>query len=360
SGIGNQVTEQGVEERVLQSFNLATMSGIFPGTRTQVYQRAQVVRADDAMAARGWIQVHWYEEPRRCTVYLATPGTDATATEPLLQLTVPTLENFVPQLGSALQRVGWQLVTCGTCHFWQPAHANATAAHVTEGRCGWTAESQPIPLQLCSQSPLALRCPHWNPTTAREEQSFFPSVPAPAAGKPTTAPLRRSGESAAVRRTQWQRFTGFLRRTGRAIARTPDAHKRAAIDWESLLEERSGVGAGTEPCFVCQGRIANLGALTVATPEDDKQTFSLWRCRSCYTLYLNNWIDRWERLDNLETEESYYRIAPAEALRLLTLIYQEQGGEHPNRRHERTALRQQFLDFLVSRVPLSHQVRQGR
>ena len=124
--------------------------------------------------------------------------------------------------------------------------------------------------------------------------------------------------------------------------------------------ERSGVGAGTEPCFACQGRIANLGALAVATPEGDKQTFSIWRCRACYTYYLNDWIDRWERTDSLETEERYYRLAPAEALAILAVIDNVVHGEHPARRHERGAERAWLLAFIGARAELSHQIRQGR
>jgi hypothetical protein len=128
---------------------------------------------------------------------------------------------------------------------------------------------------------------------------------------------------------------------------------------EAFLE-RSGVGAGTEPCFVCQGRVANLGALAVETPDGDRQTFSIWRCRNCYTTYLNDWIDRWERLDSLDIEESYYRIAPYEALDLLRFINNVAGGEHPGRRRERSTQRSRLLQFIDGRPPLSHQVRQGR
>jgi hypothetical protein len=120
------------------------------------------------------------------------------------------------------------------------------------------------------------------------------------------------------------------------------------------------VGAGTEPCFACQGRIANLGALTVATDEDDKHTYSVWRCRSCFATYLNSWIDRWERLDNLETEETYFRLAPAEAVAALAVIDGVVGGEHPAGRGERTAQRTWFEAFTAGRQPLSHQVKQGR
>ena len=120
------------------------------------------------------------------------------------------------------------------------------------------------------------------------------------------------------------------------------------------------MGAGTEPCFACQGRIANLGALTVDTDEGDKHTYSVWRCRACHTTYLNSWIDRWERLDSLETEETYYRIAPAEAVEVLAVIDGVVGGEHPAGRHTRAAERAWFEAFVRERRPLSHQRKQGR
>jgi uncharacterized protein with PIN domain len=175
-------------------------------------------------------------------------------------------------------------------------------------------------------------------------------------------PMRRAAEEAEIRFSFIQRlWRRFIRRQAARQEEERQLSKRAkVIDWTAVLVERSGVGAGTEPCFACQGRIANLGALTVATAEDDKQTFSVWRCRNCYSLYLNNWVDRWERLDNLETEESYYRVAPDEAFALLTIIHGHVGGEHPGRRHERTTERQFFLDFMADRLPLSHQIRQGR
>ena len=148
---------------------------------------------------------------------------------------------------------------------------------------------------------------------------------------------------------------------GVSAAHPADAQPQAsAASWEAKVIERSGVGAGTEPCFACQGRIANLGALAVATPEGDKQTFSIWRCRACYTYYLNDWIDRWERTDSLETEERYYRLAPAEALAILAVIDNVVHGEHPARRHERGAERAWLLAFIGARAELSHQIRQGR
>ena len=120
------------------------------------------------------------------------------------------------------------------------------------------------------------------------------------------------------------------------------------------------MGAGTEPCFACQGRMANLGAIAVATPDDDKRTFSVWRCRTCGTYYLNDWTDRWERLDSLETEERTFRLAPGEALQILALIHSIDGAEHPAARHQREAPRRILETFIADRAPLSHQIRQGR
>ena len=124
------------------------------------------------------------------------------------------------------------------------------------------------------------------------------------------------------------------------------------------------MGAGTERCLACIGRIANLGALTVAAEggdkRNDKRTLSVWRCRLCHTYYLNDWVDRWERLDSLETEESYYRIAPGEALELLALFRQTSGSEHPKERHSRGAQRAQVDAFLVGRLRLLHQIKLGR
>lgn len=345
----------------LHSFNLATMSGVFPGSRTQIYQRVQVLNTA-SMATAAWIQLLWHNSPRRCTVHLAAPGSNALAVAPLVEFAAPEPALFWDELSSALDNNGWQPVCCGSCHFWQADDSTVSApAEIPLGRCGWQNQAGGSPATLQRQSALALRCPQWQPR--REPATpiaLTPSNPVARTLRPAAAgPLRRSGETAAIRFWWWQRLQRTVRSYLARLMRRQTVTDQS-LDWETLLEERSGVGAGTEPCFVCQGRIANLGALTVATPEDDKQTFSVWRCRSCHTLYLNDWIDRWERLDSLETEESYYRIAPAEAVHLLQLIYQERGSEHPSRRHERSVQRQHFLDFMAGRHPVSHQVRQGR
>ena len=161
---------------------------------------------------------------------------------------------------------------------------------------------------------------------------------------------------------QWARRRLFPAAAGdgAAPAATVPPSSDPLAAWEERLMERSGVGAGTEPCFACQGRLANLGALAVASPEGDKQTYSVWRCRHCYTWYLNDWVDRWERLDSLETEESWYRLSPAEALEVLAVIDNVVHAEHPARRHERGAQRAWMVAFLHSHPLLSHQIRLGR
>ena len=177
---------------------------------------------------------------------------------------------------------------------------------------------------------LALPCLHWQPAgdraDARLRRRRRPLV--------ELAPMPKRAERESDER--WT-LAGQVRRW-LAASETPAARRRRQA-WADRVVERSGVGAGTEPCFACQGRIANLGALAVATPEGDKQTFSVWRCRQCYTYYLNDWIDRWERTDNLETEERYYRLSPAEALEVLAVIENVVHAEHPARapRTRRTA-----------------------
>ena len=75
---------------------------------------------------------------------------------------------------------------------------------------------------------------------------------------------------------------------------------------------------------------------------------------------MNDWVDRWERTDSLETEETYYRLAPREALEILAVIDGVVHAEHPARRHERGAERAWMLQFIGTRPVLSHQIKQGR
>jgi hypothetical protein len=332
----------------MQRFNLATMSGVFPGTRTQIYQRVYLRSLAEPDTPPVWAQVLWYEAPTSCAVYLQEAD-QGWATTPLVRLVEP-LDGLNGRLPAALREAGWQLESCGTCRFWLPL-ASTVPDGLPAGVCGWQpgGTTQPLPGLLATHSALALRCPHW---CVAESAPAAVSTARSGSGAVAVAPLRKVAEISESKLRFWPRLWRRIERLVHPARSTPA--------WEAQLVERSGVGAGTEHCFVCQGRIANLGALAVATAAGDEQTLSIWRCRRCHTLYFNDWIDRWVRLDNLETEERYYRIAPAEAHALLQVIYNVPGGEHPGRRHERTAEGAQLLQMVAGRVPLSHQIRQGR
>ena len=348
-----------------QLFNLDTMSGVFPGTRTMVFQRVRV-QPHAAAGPAGWARLLWYDDPAACVVELNNA--------PLLRIPDPQAEDtagFAARLRAGLAAAGYDLLACGSCAFWQPLAA-VTPDGLTLGRCKWQgtagAQASPpafarpsgqavtpalpegAPDALAMQSLLALDCPHW-----QEAQEPAAAPPGPAQAETMPPPMPKRAERESDERWTWW---GRLRRSWRE--RRPGSEPPAPARWEDKIVERSGVGAGTEPCFACQGRIANLGALAVASPEGDKQTFSVWRCRLCCTYYLNDWIDRWERTDSLETEETYYRLAPHEALAILRVIDNVVDADHPARRHERGAQRVWMQQFLAGRPALSHQIKQGR
>jgi hypothetical protein len=334
-----------------QLFNLATMSGVFPGTRTMVYQRARLaslVPADDAPATR-WARILWYTTPPTCVVELEANAATGGAAEALVRILTPEAATLNAVLAEALAAAGWRLVACGRCTHWQP-HTAHNPDDLPTGLCTWQRGAESPPPGLIAQSLLALDCDHWRAATGAPQ----PAVIDDAAPRTAIAAIRKRAEQESDER--WT-LVGQLRRWLRKPA---PQNVAPAPAWEERVIERSGVGAGTEPCFACQGRIANLGALAVATPEGDKQTFSIWRCRNCYTYYLNDWIDRWERTDSLETEERYYRLSPAEALEVLAVIDNVVHAEHPARRHERDAQRAWMLEFIEKHALLSHQIRQGR
>ena len=332
------------ERKPLQNFNLDTMSGVYPGSRTMVYQRLRLHRPvdGDIDPAAQWYQLQWYTDPDAAT--LLRLNADAPVPATTITLPDPRPANLVPRLHDALTQAELQADACYICRHWQPVET-VTEDNLPAGRCSWNDAQQKTPLALAAQSALSLACEHFQrleQPRASDKQS---------SGVAPTAPrVLKSAELDPDRLRFWPRLWHRLRHAGR----------KPNPNWADQILERSGVGAGTEPCPVCQGRLANLGALVVASPEGDKQTLSIWRCRSCFTTYFNDWIDRWERLDNLETEERYFRIAPAEAFTALSIIHATKGGDHPGRRADRRQQREQMLALVTNKQPLSHQIRQGR
>ncbi len=359
----------------LSHFNLETMSGIFPGTRPQHVRQVLI----DSLASGGeaneqldiqsttqWAQLRWYEaaakpaadgpanEPKMneiTTEDLATValfvGTAAGEWqgEPLIALSWPTAEHeggavvdgaLVDALSERLAAAGWRLHACATCAHWWPSEES--------GRCTWRAASRDddraatapdldadsLTEPLAAQALLALACTHWQPAAERG------SPPRPTPALPAVRPARRA---------LWRRLLPRL--DNRQAAHGPD--------WRTQVMERlSGPGsisAGTEPCVVCPGRSVNLGARSGESAEGDAETWSIWRCNRCHTFYANQWIDRWVRLDSLETEETVARIAPGEAFALLQqIVGPADKGEWTN----------SFRQLFASRPPLAHQIKRGR
>jgi hypothetical protein len=96
------------------------MSGVFPGTRTMVFQRVRLGRREQkpcepAVAAASlvaeeqmqWARLLWYDEPPACVVEL--PGVALRLAEPL---DVQSGE-FGQRLSAALDGEGWQMRACG-------------------------------------------------------------------------------------------------------------------------------------------------------------------------------------------------------------------------------------------------------
>jgi hypothetical protein len=332
-----------------QLFNLETMSGVFPGTRTARFQRIRLVSKSAEVAPMRWAQLLWYDNPPACVAVLKSSETEDGSETPLMRLHEVAPREIRTGLRAALDASGYQAQICGECHHWLPL-GKINGDQLPVGRCGYRVGEHEMPAELMSltvQSALALDCPHFQYVSRPKEAAWS------SGDGEIELDLRRAAEVRKEAEAGTQTLRGRLGRLlGRKSAPEPS--------WTEELLERTGVGAGAEACFACQGRIANLGALTVASPEDDKQTYSVWRCRQCFTTYLNRWIDRWERLDSLETDETYWRVAPAEALALLELIASVRGGEHPVGRHERTRERDRFEAFVARRTPISHQVKLGR
>lgn len=318
-----------------------------------IYQRLRLHNKNED--ATQWYRLQWVEEPSAALLLPQEAYQPVTA--PTLTLSNPQAPDFARRLYDELTTAGLTADACFACRHWQPQTSHSVDGLPT-GKCQWRAEMEidaaaidakaEIPDALETQSALSLACTHF------DRANTPPASPKRDATLPTSQPrIQKSAELDPDRLAFWPRLWHRIRHHFGQGTQSNSA-------WADQIVERSGVGAGTEPCFACQGRLANLGAIAVASDEGDKQTLSVWRCRNCYTLYLNDWTDRWERLDNLETEELYYRLAPAEAYVVLAIIHETIGGEHPGGRQDRHPQRAQLLALVAKKSPLSHQVRQGR
>lgn len=336
----------------LPRFNLATMSGVHLGSRTQQFYKIHLHEKDETAddTLRWGVLFQDDKGNEALHRFIEVDGATTIQAEPFWTSTGPRADILAS---------GLSVRTCGTCTFWTaqrstacsdaPERANEAALPHRVGSCRIRRAGQAIQTAdiqgtqaaaLIYQTSLGLDCSHWQRRTDEDiNGAAEKEVPmADEEGRPKAA------------RTWWGRLIDGVRaRPGRVPAAHPPA-----------VQERSGVGAGTESCLICHGRMANLGALSVSSAEGDKQTFSLWRCRVCLTLFLNDWTDRWERLDTLDTEERYYRLSPAEASHFLQISQQVTGGSHPAGREERVPQQQQIVALLQGLKPLSHQVRQGR
>jgi hypothetical protein len=284
--------------------------------------------------------LQWYTDPDAAVLLELHANKPQNA--PVLTLADPQQSGFALRLYTELEARELEADACFACHYWQPLRLH-TDEQLPAGRCRWHNTESAVPDALSTQSSLSLACNHF------QRNDRPPSLPVGESSPGFQhARVPKAAELDPDRLPFWPRLLHRLR------------GRKTTVSWTDQIIERSGVGAGTEPCFICKGRLANLGALVVESQEGDKQTLSVWRCRICYTTYFNDWTDRWERLDNLETEEIYYRIAPAEAYTALLQIHNTQGGDHPGRRQDRSRQRTELLALVSGIEPLSHQIRQGR
>ena len=329
----------------LNLFSPKTMSGVFTGTHSPLFYRVRLGSNSEPNAPLRWYELHWRAEPPHYALYRHLPGQIDPIPAQLASLSYLPSRPFVDSLQSGLDRLGFWLHACGSCRFWTQSLASSPG-EAPVGQCHWR-QAEP---DLAMQSALAPACANWQKVDPRQGDS---------ADSPPDAPLSADHPCNAMQLPRTKPKPGIWD-SWRSRFRLSETEPAQVSIQASHIAERSGAGAGAQPCLVCHGRIANLGALAVETPEGDSQTFSIWRCRACCSLFLNDWIDRWERLDTLETEESYYRLAPNEAHEILLLFDSMVAPDHSVRHDNRTQQRLKIQDCISHLQPLSHQVKRGR
>ena len=371
------------ERPLRDQFNLDTMSGIYPGERPAVYQRVLAVRVDRPDAPAHWFRLSWDQQPPGPLFHPDEPQAGDVDRLPTFRLAVTDARQTCILLASELAQRKWALHTCGTCAFWH-RQQDATAGGDAAGQCGYRpAEPQGaatnataaraknkddafpaasadsvhsgvnpfLPLyyaasDLTAQSALSMACRHW--AAAPSAHSAFAAQDHP---NSEAAPVQPAISEPQAAPSLWRRLQTLLLPGRRAKVDRPSAKS---------IRSKKATAVGTEPCFACQGRIARLGSLTLAEPSKDNETFTVWRCHTCYTTYLGDWIDRWVRLDSLETEETLYRVAPADAAGLLEAFQISQTNADMRSGDSRRVLETRLRSMTQELEPLSHQVKLGR
>ncbi len=313
---------------MLDPFNLDSMSGVHPGRRAAIYQRLLVAPRKPAGSPAHWFRLSW--DGLAPGPLFHPDGKAAAVSLPEFRLTLSDSRQAGAELAHELGRRGRSLHACTTCAFWRE-QPQATPDGIASGRCAYrpddiAPDSAP---ELMRQSALSLACPHW---VAGGSAASLPPAGEAVSSKPAPS------------------ATGLWRRLAAFITGGQGRRERPAA---FVLPAKTSA-VGTEPCFVCQGRIVRIGSTTFATPQNDKETFTVWRCHACFTTYLGDWIDRWVRTDSLETEEAFYRIAPAVAGDLLAAFEARRPGAVDG------ALETRLRALVQATEPLSRQIKQGR
>ena len=243
----------------------------------------------------------------------------------LLELWLPAdigLDVVFEKIQDALLGRGINIASCGACQHWQHGEAHL-------GWCRWNRENRPL-TTIAEQTILASPCDHFLAQDVPRKPDLQNFV------------QPRHPQKTEKRLSWWQRVF----------------HKPASDEFDGNEErfiEQSGKRPGTIPCLVCPGRMANLGAQKSKTPEKDDRTFSVWRCRECYSYFLNDYTDKWVRLDSLEVVDVYFRLAPQEAVECLAVIEETQ-----NRKRTVAEMQEWMGNFLQARSPARREVRHSR
>ncbi len=127
------------DHETVQPFNLETMSGVFPGTRTQIFQRLRLRSIAGDKGEMTWSQFLWFAQPPVAVLVRTIKEGTQLSDAPILELIQPLQGNFLHRLEEAARSRGWQLEICGSCDAWQSL-AERNPDGVPTGLCGWRSQ----------------------------------------------------------------------------------------------------------------------------------------------------------------------------------------------------------------------------